>query len=101
MKNLLFLLALLLSSFSFTAMGQKVEDKAAPMQTIQGKAHCMNIRMVIGETSLAAMLEDSPTARDFAALLPLNLTLEDFHSAEKSGRRLRCGAGNVARSHVG
>lgn len=43
----------------------------------------MNIRIDIGSTSMAATLEDNPTARDFASLLPLTVTLRDFSDAEK------------------
>ena len=43
----------------------------------------MNIRIAIGSTSMTAILEDNATARDFVALLPLNLSLRDFGSAEK------------------
>ena len=32
---------------------------------------------------LTATLDDTPTARDFAALLPLRLTLEDYAATEK------------------
>jgi hypothetical protein len=51
--------------------------------SIQKGGHPVNIRITIGSTNLAATLEDNPTARDFAALLPLTVTLEDFNSAEK------------------
>lgn len=43
----------------------------------------MRIYLVIGDTTLIATLEDSPTARDFAALLPLRLPLEDYAATEK------------------
>lgn len=43
----------------------------------------MNIRITIASTTLEATLDDNPTARDFAELLPLTVTLEDFHSVEK------------------
>lgn len=43
----------------------------------------MHIRILIGERSLAATLDDSATARDFAALLPLSLTLQDYARTEK------------------
>ncbi|MDR1063662.1 MAG: hypothetical protein LBL48_06985 [Azoarcus sp.] len=42
MKKLIFLLALLVSSFSFTAVSQEAEEKFVATQKIQGKAHCMN-----------------------------------------------------------
>lgn len=55
-------------------------NKAVPGQ--EG-AHRVNIRIAIGSRSMAATLEDNPTARDFVALLPLTLTLRDFSDAEK------------------
>ena len=43
----------------------------------------MQIHITIGATTMTATLDDNPTARDFAALLPLSLTLRDFGAAEK------------------
>ncbi|WP_405989947.1 cyclophilin-like fold protein [Streptomyces sp. NBC_00986] len=43
----------------------------------------MNIRLTIDGHRLDATLNDSATARDFAALLPLTLNLSDFHETEK------------------
>ncbi|WP_406090608.1 cyclophilin-like fold protein [Streptomyces sp. NBC_01013] len=43
----------------------------------------MRIRLTIGGHSLAAALNDSATARDFAALLPLTLDLDDFQHTER------------------
>ena len=43
----------------------------------------MKIRIEIEETSLIATLDDTEAARDFASLLPLTLTLEDYASTEK------------------
>lgn len=45
----------------------------------------MNITISIEGQVLPATLEDNTTARDFAALLPLTLTLKDYASAEKIG----------------
>ena len=41
--------------------------------------------MNVAGTAVTATLDDQPTARDFAALLPLTLTLEDYESTEKIG----------------
>lgn len=41
------------------------------------------IRITIDSTSLTATIEDNVTSRDFIALLPLTLELEDFHRTEK------------------
>lgn len=43
----------------------------------------MDIQISTGDSTLAATLNDSIAARDFAAMLPLTLTLSDFHNIEK------------------
>jgi hypothetical protein len=43
----------------------------------------MQIRIRAGECLLTARLEDSAAVRDFAALLPLRVTLKDYASTEK------------------
>ena len=43
----------------------------------------MKIRMTFDGTLRTATLDDTETARDFAALLPLTLTLTDYASTEK------------------
>lgn len=42
-----------------------------------------NLRVTVGTVVLTATLADNPTARDFAALLPLTLTLRDYAGTEK------------------
>ncbi|WP_022945323.1 cyclophilin-like fold protein [Pseudoalteromonas ruthenica] len=43
----------------------------------------MHISLTIGETALTGTLLDTPAARDFYALLPLQVLLSDFAQAEK------------------
>lgn len=43
----------------------------------------MNIRLTLNGHRVDATLNDSATARDFAAQLPLTLSLRDFNEAEK------------------
>ncbi|MNR35695.1 hypothetical protein D3C85_1535600 [compost metagenome] len=43
----------------------------------------MRISIEIKGETVTATLEDSKTARDFASLLPLTLTLEDYAATEK------------------
>ena len=43
----------------------------------------MKIRIIASDRTLTAELEDSAAARDFAALLPLELTLSDYNRTEK------------------
>lgn len=42
-----------------------------------------HIQIIIGDEVLAATLDDTPAGKDFAALLPLELTLDDYHQTEK------------------
>ncbi|SFP41718.1 cyclophilin-like fold protein [Tranquillimonas alkanivorans] len=41
------------------------------------------ILVSVGDEVLFATLNDTPAGRDFAALLPLELTLTDYHGIEK------------------
>ncbi|WP_225886157.1 cyclophilin-like fold protein [Streptomyces canus] len=43
----------------------------------------MDIQLTLNGHRVTATLNDSATARDFAAQLPLTLSLRDFHQAEK------------------
>lgn len=43
----------------------------------------MKIRIITDGAVLNGTLEDNAASRDFAALLPLDLTLADYHGSEK------------------
>jgi hypothetical protein len=43
----------------------------------------MKIRLTINGTTITASLNDNAAARDFVALLPLTLTLQDYAATEK------------------
>jgi hypothetical protein len=43
----------------------------------------MRIHLTIGDTVVPATLDDTPAGRDFAALLPLTVTLSDYAGTEK------------------
>ncbi|MFQ2274113.1 cyclophilin-like fold protein [Aeromonas hydrophila] len=49
----------------------------------QNKADSMNIKMTIAGQIITATLDDSHSARDFFAMLPLTLALEDYADTEK------------------
>lgn len=52
--------------------------------TTQGPETAMTrIQVVVGDQTLQARLDDTPAGRDFAAMLPLELTLDDYHGIEK------------------
>jgi hypothetical protein len=48
-----------------------------------GEASTVKINIRIEERSIPATLNDSKAAEDFASLLPLSMTLEDYSSTEK------------------
>lgn len=43
------------------------------------------ITFTLGNRTLPATLDDTPAARDFASMLPLTITLSDYHGVEKVG----------------
>lgn len=47
------------------------------------QANTMKIRLTINGMVTMATLSDNPTTRDFMALLPMTLTLDDYASTEK------------------
>lgn len=51
------------------------------LQTLRDSA--MRIRIIAADQTFTAVLGDSETARDFASLLPITLTLSDFNRTEK------------------
>lgn len=68
------------------ALGAALLATAASAQPENGAGQTedqMKIRIIVEGTVLNATLEDGPAARDFAAMLPLDLTLEDYHATEK------------------
>ena len=50
---------------------------------IQMTPEAIRIKITIGTSIIRAHLNDSPTARDFAAMLPLTLKLKDYAQTEK------------------
>jgi len=47
------------------------------------RARIMKINLKLPDTTLTATLSDTASANDFAAMLPLTLTLTDYHETEK------------------
>lgn len=58
---------------------------AAEPEAPQPSTNTMNITIKAGEEEVAATLQDNAAARDFVALLPLTLVLEDYGDTEKIG----------------
>jgi len=60
------------------------EARQTPAQAVLlGEASTVKINIRIEERSIPATLNDSKAAQDFASLLPLSVTLEDYASTEK------------------
>ena len=86
-SNMLRMALLLVSSFGHAACSA---EEVTSNKTAANAQHrpvpreeAMQIRIKTDQTALTARLEDSAAARDFAAMLPLNLTLKDYASTEK------------------
>ncbi|MEV3906913.1 cyclophilin-like fold protein [Streptomyces canus] len=82
--------ALLLVGTACTSDSPAASASASPQAptapaatTSPGRTTAMHIRLTLNGHRIAATLNDSATARDFAAQLPLTLSLRDFHQAEK------------------
>jgi hypothetical protein len=60
------------------ALGQTAQD-AAPNQDEM----TMKIRIEFNGATMTATLYDNPSARDFASMLPLDLTIDDYSTNEK------------------
>ena len=43
----------------------------------------MRVSIEVGDTTVFAVLDDSPTARDFVSMLPLDLDVESYGNNEK------------------
>lgn len=73
---------ILAASSTLAAEGATSVAGSRSLSVQQGKQRT-KILITIGTTRMTAMLEDNPTAQDFASLLPLTLTLREFGAAEK------------------
>jgi len=64
--------------FSADALAQTPDDTSA-----SSTKPTMKIRLTVGGEHATATLYDNATARDFAALLPLSLTMTDYATIER------------------
>ncbi|MFE0249835.1 cyclophilin-like fold protein [Streptomyces sp. NPDC059010] len=71
------------SSSASTPRRTPAATATAPAAPSDDKGTAMTIRLTLDGHRVDATLNDSATARDFAALLPLTLNLSDFHQTEK------------------
>jgi hypothetical protein len=54
-----------------------------PERSAQSRRTSMKIRIEFNGASMIATLYDNPSARDFASMLPLDLTIDDYSTNEK------------------
>ncbi len=79
-------LTLLIGALLGLLTGTPDTSSAQPAATASGgqsKEFPMKIRLTVNGQSASATLYDNATARDFAALLPLSLTMEDYAGIER------------------
>lgn len=60
------------------AFGQTAQDPAPGQDETS-----MKIRIAFNGASMTATLYDNPSARDFASMLPFDLTIDDYSTNEK------------------
>ncbi|MGO8021259.1 cyclophilin-like fold protein [Rhizobium leguminosarum] len=59
-----------------------------PAQVNGNSSTAVRVRFTFGDSTMTATLDDSPPAGDFASMLPLDLTIEDYSHNEKIVRLL-------------
>lgn len=79
------ILALLIGGAAFAALAAEraAESTQRPLTTARKEVNVMKIRLHINGRITTATLDDTPSARDFLALLPLSMKLEDHNATEK------------------
>ncbi|MBE2321236.1 hypothetical protein FYK61_11530 [Xanthomonas citri] len=65
------------------AAGNSVAQARASNSGSSSKDPRMKIRLIVGEQVATATLYDNATAKDFASLLPLSLTMTDYDTIER------------------
>jgi len=85
-KGLLFTLAW---TIAFNGVAQGEEDHTThsrakrPTELLSQRTNTMKIRLTVNGKAFTVTLVDNATARDFLALLPMTVTLEDYAQTEK------------------
>lgn len=92
MNKLFIFISALLASLALTACGSTTTRGAPPAaaeaapQAVEaaGSGSVQRVRMVInGQDEVLINIDQTPSGRDFLALLPLELTMKDYNSTEK------------------
>jgi hypothetical protein len=83
MKKLFYILVVLLSCTQLYACNPDKEPNPANDENVISKTDTMKLKITIGEKTAAAVLYDNPTSKDFAAMLPLTVKMDDYSNTEK------------------
>jgi hypothetical protein len=81
----LLVIALTLATSLVTTSTSKAETPSGSERASSETIPNMKIKIAISGKTLTATLADNQTARDFASLLPLNLSMDDLFGREKFG----------------
>lgn len=90
-------LAMSLTAISTSKAGTPSNSK--PDRASSETIHNMKINIKIGGKTLTATLADNPSARDFASLLPLKVSMNDLFGREKYGDLPRAISEKGPRTH--
>jgi hypothetical protein len=90
-------LAMSLTAISTSKAGTPSNSK--PDRASSETTHNMKINIKIGGKTLTATLADNPSARDFASLLPLKVSMNDLFGREKYGDLPRAISEKGPRTH--
>lgn len=82
MRKLLYLLTIMLIVSRVYACKTDNELEVLQQEDIL-KTDTMKLKITIGDETATAVLYDNPTSRDFAAMLPLTVKMEDYAGTEK------------------
>ncbi|MCC7040612.1 MAG: hypothetical protein IT516_09930 [Burkholderiales bacterium] len=82
-RGTLALLASALLGLAACTPGNSAAQTSAGAPSAPSKESTMKIRLIVGEQVATATLYDNATARDFASLLPLSLTMTDYDTIER------------------
>ena len=75
--------ALIAAALGLAVLPRPVVGQAVKNVAVQDGATNMRIRCGFGQQSFTATLFNNPSVRDFASILPLDISIEDYSNNEK------------------
>ena len=95
-----FVVGAFMLAMSLGAIGtSKAETPSSSERASSETTHNMKINITISGKTLTATLANNPTARDFASLLPLKVSMNDLFGREKYGDLPRAISETGPRTH--